>query len=186
MGTGEEGTKKLGAVGAVIAAIGMVVARGADDCGRLGAKGLSAAGHAAPAVADDALRGAGKAAALGDDALHGAGKGAALGDDALHGAGKGAARGENPGVAAHASDGAHTQKVIEARPSSAADDVSGKVAEQGLSVGLEVLPGGGDEEEDEDAAPPAPGAPGASSADAGAGTARAPAPPAEPRRATAK
>ncbi|XXX77240.1 hypothetical protein WMF30_00500 [Sorangium sp. So ce134] len=184
MGTNDEGGKKLGVIGAAIAAIGMIVARGADDCGRLGLKGLGAAGHAAPAAAGDVVHGAGKAAALGDPALHGAGKAAAVGDPAR--------------AAAHAGDGAHAQKVIEAQPGSAADDVSGKVAEQGLGLGMDLLPGATDEQEEEDATPPAPADPsaqqarrapvalGASGTDAGAGATATPALPTAERRSRAR
>ncbi|AGP33098.1 hypothetical protein SCE1572_00445 [Sorangium cellulosum So0157-2] len=186
MGTSDEGGKKLGVVGAAIAAIGMMVARGADDCGRLGLKGIGAAEHAAPAAAGDALLGAGKAAALGDDALLGAGKAAALGDPAR--------------AAAHAGDGAHAPKVLEVQPGSATEDVAGKLAEQGLGLGLEMLPGATDEQEPdatepvaEAAAAPgvqgarrAPMPPGAGSADAGAGATGAPAPRTVERRPPAK
>ncbi|WP_437953344.1 hypothetical protein WME98_23685 [Sorangium sp. So ce296] len=184
MGTSDEGGKKLGVIGAAIAAIGMMVARGADDCGRLGLKGLGAAEHAAPAAAGDALRGAGKAAALGDDALLGAGKAAALGDPAR--------------AAAHAGDGAHAPKVLEVQPGSATEDVAGKLAEQGLGLGVEMLPGATDEQEADEPAPaaaaapdvqgarPAPMPPGAGSADAGAGATGAPAPRTVERRSPAK
>ncbi|KYF95741.1 hypothetical protein BE20_44395 [Sorangium cellulosum] len=184
MGTSDEGGKKLGVIGAAIAAIGMMVARGADDCGRLGLKGLGAAEHAAPAAAGDALLGAGKAAALGDDALLGAGKATALGDPAR--------------AAAHAGDGAHAPKVLEVQPGSATEDVAGKLAEQGLGLGVEMLPGATDEQEADEpareaaAAPgvqgarPAPMPPGAGSADAGAGATGAPAPRTVERRSPAK
>ncbi|WP_437724721.1 hypothetical protein [Sorangium sp. So ce861] len=185
MGTSDEGGKKLGVIGAAIAAIGMMVARGADDCGRLGFKGLGAAEHAAPAAAGDALLGAGKAAALGDDALLGAGKAAALGDPAR--------------AAAHAGDSAHAPKVLEVQPGSATEPVAGKLAEQGLGLGVEMLPGADEQEADATetapeaaAAPGVQGArrppipPGAGSADAGAGATSAPAPRTVERRSPAK
>jgi hypothetical protein len=111
-----EGGKKVGVFGGLIAALGMLLARGADDCARVGAmsaKGAApmmddaarisarGAGHVSGA-ADDGLRAAGRAGGLADEAAHGNGSRFAAGDDAL---GVAAATGDDAfGAAARSGD----------------------------------------------------------------------------------
>ncbi|AUX28029.1 hypothetical protein [Sorangium sp. Soce836] len=86
------------------------------------------------------------------------------------------------------------------QPGSAIEDVAGKLAEQGLGLGVEMLPGATDEQE-ADATQPAPEAaaapgvqgtrqaptpPAAGSADAGAAATGAPAPRTVERRSPAR
>jgi hypothetical protein len=85
----DSGGKKVGVFGSLIAAIGLLLSKGADDCARIGATGASAVGRSAP-LADDALRAAGHAAPLADDGLRAAGHGASFADDGLRAAGRGA------------------------------------------------------------------------------------------------
>jgi hypothetical protein len=80
----DESGKKVGVFGGLIAAIGMLLARGADDCARVGA--MSAKG-AAPMMDDAArisARGAGHVAGAGDDGLRAAGRAGGLADEAAH------------------------------------------------------------------------------------------------------
>jgi hypothetical protein len=79
-----EGGKTVGIFGALIAGLGMLLARGADDCARVGA--VTAKG-ATPLVDDAArlsARGAGHVAGGADDGLRAAGRGAGLADEAAH------------------------------------------------------------------------------------------------------
>jgi hypothetical protein len=85
----DSGGKKVGVFGSLIAAIGLLLSKGADDCARIGATGASAVGRSAP-LADDALRAAGRGAPLAGDGLHAAGRGASFADDGLMAAGRGA------------------------------------------------------------------------------------------------
>ncbi len=67
-GNGNEGSgKKLGPFAAAIAAIGMLIAKGGDDCARIGAKGAS--------LSDDAARGLGRAGSLADDGMRAGARG---------------------------------------------------------------------------------------------------------------
>jgi len=79
-----EGGKKVGVFGGLIAALGMLLARGADDCARVGA--MSAKG-AAPMMDDAArisARGAGHVSGAADDGFRAAGRAGGLADEAAH------------------------------------------------------------------------------------------------------
>jgi hypothetical protein len=142
--------KKLGPVAAVIAAIGMFMARAGDDCVKVGAKGAM--------LGDDAARGLGRAGSLADDGLRGGGKLGSLADDGMRGGGKlgsladdgmrAGAKGPLPGM--HGPEGAGGL-VEEAMGAGAkAESHAGDLAELGVDVSLEVLSNVGPTDEDED------------------------------------
>lgn len=119
MSESEGGEKKVGVFGALIAAIGMIFARGADDCARIGAKGAQ--------FADDGARFASKGAQFGDDALRG-GKLGGLTDDAVRG---GRPHGSLPGLSDDALNAAaHSEK--------AAAGFGDDVIEHGLDLSLDI------------------------------------------------
>lgn len=120
MSESESGEKKVGVFGALIAAIGMIFAKGADDCARVGAKGAQ--------FADDGARFASRGAQLSDDALRGGGKLGGFADDAV----RGAQHGSLPGLSDEALAAA-------ARSEKAAAGLSDDVLEQGMDLSLEVV-----------------------------------------------
>jgi len=142
----QSGTKKTGPFAAAIAALGMLIARGADDCARIGAKGAS--------LADDGLRGAGKIGSLADDGLRGGAKVGALADDGLRGGGKiGALAGEG----LHGPRGLPGGLVEDAVSAGAkAEGHTGDLVELGIDVTTEVLSYADDGDDGDDDAP-APG-----------------------------
>jgi hypothetical protein len=92
-----EGGKNVGIFGALIAGLGILLAKGADDCARVGA--VTAKG-AAPLMDDAArvsARGAGHVAGATDDGLRAAGRGAGLADEAAHPFGNSARYGAGAG-----------------------------------------------------------------------------------------
>ncbi|MDI1480656.1 hypothetical protein [Polyangium sp. y55x31] len=156
------GGKKLGPVAAVIAAIGMFMARAGDDCARIGAKGAM--------LGDDAARGLGRAGSLADDGLRGGGKLGSLADDGMRGGKLGSLA--DDGMRAGAKSplpGLHGPKpegggglVEEAMSAGAkAESHAGDVAELGVDVTLEVLSNvdtsDGDDDDHEGEAPVAGG-----------------------------
>lgn len=165
-----EGGKKGGILAAGIAGIGLMLARGADDCARLGARG-GAAIHGA-SVADDVARGVGRGASnVGDDALRGVGRGASnVGDDALRGTGRAGALGEAtprggvmPGGAID--DELRGAGLVEESMAggSRSGEVADEIAKNGLEITIENLPLGPDDDDDgeEPGAAPAIGSAGA-------------------------
>lgn len=120
MSGSESGEKKVGVFGALIAAIGMIFAKGADDCARVGAKGAQ--------FADDGARFASRGAQLSDDALRGGGKLGGFADDAV----RGAQHGSLPGLSDEALAAA-------ARSEKAAAGLSDDVLEHGMDLSLEVV-----------------------------------------------
>jgi hypothetical protein len=92
-----EGGKNVGIFGALIAGLGVLLAKGADDCAKVGA--LTAKGTAP--LMDDAARvsarGAGHVAGATDDGLRAAGRGAGLADEAAHPFGNSARYGAGAG-----------------------------------------------------------------------------------------
>lgn len=79
-----EGGKKVGIFGGLIAALGMLLARGADDCARIGAVTAKGAAPLADDAARISARGAAPLAGAADDGLLAAGRGAGLADEAAH------------------------------------------------------------------------------------------------------
>lgn len=156
-----EGGKKGGILAAGIAGIGMLLARGADDCARLGARGGGAVLGGA-SVADDVARGVGRGASnLGDDALRGVGRGSSnLGDDALRGTGRAGALGEAtprggvvPGSALD--DELRATGLVEESMAggSRSGEIADEIAKNGLEITIENLPLGPDDDDDEGDAP---------------------------------
>ncbi|MDI1446426.1 hypothetical protein [Polyangium sp. 6x1] len=149
--------KKMGPIAAVIAAIGMFMARAGDDCARIGAKGAM--------LGDDAARGLGRAGSLADDGLRGGGKLGSLADDGLRGGGKlgpladdgmrAGAKGPLPGMHGPTPEGGGGL-VEEAMSAGAkAESHAGDLAELGVDVSMEILsnvgPSDGDDEDEGDA-----------------------------------
>jgi hypothetical protein len=122
--------KKVGVFGGLIAAIGILLAKGADDCARIGAKGASITARESAPLIDDGARLAGRGAeqsvGLGDDALRGGAYAGELGGDPLRAAAN--APHITPGMADDALGAA-------SRSGKASDDIF----EQGLDVSLEVV-----------------------------------------------
>ncbi|WP_170229613.1 hypothetical protein [Polyangium fumosum] len=127
--------KKMGGFAAVIAAIGMFVARAGDDCARVGAKGAM--------LGDDAARGLGRAGSLADDGLRGGGKLGSLADDGMRAGAKG------PLPPMHGPEGGGL--VEEAMSAGAkAESHAGDLAEIGVDVSMEILSNVGPSDGDED------------------------------------
>lgn len=149
-----EGGKKGGILAAGIAGIGLMLARGADDCARLGARGGAALGGAT--VADDVARGVGRGASnFGDDALRGTGRAGALGEATPRG-------GVVPGGALD--DELRASGLVEESMAggSRSGEIADELAKNGLEITIENLPLGSDDDDgDEPVAAPAVGAAGA-------------------------
>lgn len=122
------GEKKVGIFGGLIAAIGMLFARTADDCARVGAKGASLTARESAHLVEDGARLASRGAQFSDDAVRGGSKLGALADDAV----KGAPHGSLP----HFSEGALEAA---ARSEKSFLGLSDDVAEQALDVSLDVV-----------------------------------------------
>ncbi|MDC3962183.1 hypothetical protein [Polyangium jinanense] len=143
-GEDEGNGKKLGPIAAVIAAIGMFMARAGDDCARIGAKGAM--------LSDDAARGLGRAGSLADDGMRGGGKLGSLADDGM----RAGAKSPLPGIHAPTEGGGGL--VEEAMSAGAkAEGHAGDLAELGVDVSLEILsnvgPSDGDDDDHEGEAP---------------------------------
>ncbi|MDI3286878.1 hypothetical protein [Polyangium sp. 15x6] len=137
-GEDEGNGKKLGPIAAVIAAIGMFMARAGDDCARVGAKGAM--------LGDDAARGLGRAGSLADDGMRGGGKIGSLADDGM----RAGAKSPLPGLHGPKPEGGGVLVEEAMNAGAKAEGHAGDVAELGVDVSLEILSNVGPSDGDDD------------------------------------